>query len=463
MYKLKNESEHHYEIETPEGQSFHVAKEGLSAKMHANIKKYAEGGEVTDVGDIAPTGETEVTSPISDVVAPTGKIKEYTAPIIPGAPKIGNTPTSPEVAQKFEEAYKQEESAARGAAEAKAGLGEAQQKIEHQKATSLQNEAVTFDGANQQRLTTQANLARDLATAKIDPNRYFNNQNTGGKIGTVISLILGGLGGGPGGINSGLKVLNDQIDKDVENQKTDISNKQKAFENNITAGSDERAANIQRRSQILSYAQAKADEQLAKNQTPQAQAAYTLFTAGIKQQQAQLSQQLFLNHLQNTIVNGGEFDATMGQFAPKPDQVAYTGNGKGVYTNSPAGHAKVTEAFSTFNPPIEALENLSSGNVNPLNKTSPEYQAAVSKVATLPLLLKKAFGVGRLNKEFQDIVDRAAANPTELVDKIINHEPRTMALLNTLKSMKQEAIAPHVSGYKTTSGAKSKVGFSASK
>ena len=55
----------------------------------------------------------------------------------------------------------------------------------------------------------------------IDPNRAWNNKSTGQKVATVISLMLGGFASGlRGGPNIGQQMLDAEIDRDIEAQKT---------------------------------------------------------------------------------------------------------------------------------------------------------------------------------------------------------------------------------------------------
>ncbi len=61
MFSLENETDTHYLIKHPKGDSLKIAKKGLSQEMHAHIKKMAKGGEVekpqTPQGDPNPISQ----------------------------------------------------------------------------------------------------------------------------------------------------------------------------------------------------------------------------------------------------------------------------------------------------------------------------------------------------------------------------------------------------------------------
>jgi len=66
-------------------------------------------------------------------------------------------------------------------------------------------------------------IVSDLASQKIDPHRFWSSKTTGGKIGSTIGLILGGMGSAvTGGPNPALQVLNRQMDADIDAQKTQL-------------------------------------------------------------------------------------------------------------------------------------------------------------------------------------------------------------------------------------------------
>lgn len=67
--------------------------------------------------------------------------------------------------------------------------------------------------------------AAELAKQKVDPGRWWASRNTGQKIAGFIAAIVGGLAqSSSGGRNVGLDMINAEIDRDIEAQKTNIAN-----------------------------------------------------------------------------------------------------------------------------------------------------------------------------------------------------------------------------------------------
>lgn len=73
-------------------------------------------------------------------------------------------------------------------------------------------------------------VADEYHAGKIDPNQYWSNRSTPGKISTAIGLILGGMSAGvTGGENPALKFLNSEIDRNIEGQKANMDIKKNAL------------------------------------------------------------------------------------------------------------------------------------------------------------------------------------------------------------------------------------------
>lgn len=76
-------------------------------------------------------------------------------------------------------------------------------------------------------------LLQAYGSGEIDPNHYIGSMGTGKRIATGIGLILGGLGGAlTGQENPALKMINLQIDRDIEAQKANLGKKKSLLEFN---------------------------------------------------------------------------------------------------------------------------------------------------------------------------------------------------------------------------------------
>lgn len=82
--------------------------------------------------------------------------------------------------------------------------------------------------AREDRLLARINEARAM---RVDPDKWWNDKSTGGKILAGIGIVLGGIGGGMTGQggNTALTVINNAIDRDIDSQKHHIDNSWKAI------------------------------------------------------------------------------------------------------------------------------------------------------------------------------------------------------------------------------------------
>lgn len=80
---------------------------------------------------------------------------------------------------------------------------------------------------NYQRLAQEiTNISNEIRDGKIDPNAYMNKLSDGEKVGTVIGLVLSGLGSGlTGQPNMAMDFLNKQIERDIQAQTINLSKK----------------------------------------------------------------------------------------------------------------------------------------------------------------------------------------------------------------------------------------------
>ncbi len=445
MYSIKDESDHHYEIATKDGGSFHIAKKGLTPAMHEKIKKMCEGGmaHYAEGTDDAEPEDANVEAP------PTSLQEEAPTPAAPltGEMPQNVQPTDTNTAQQLSNALTEEKQGAFQQGQAQQQLGQAESKILGGEVTNAQTELQRHAGEEAVRLGQQKELANQIANSQVDPKAYFDNLSTAGQVSTIAGLILGGLGAGPSGVNQAVNVLNQKIAQDVDAQKANIGNKFNLYQKNLEASQDERQATLLTQSQQLSIAQAKLAQAAVKNQTPQAQANYTLASAAIDKQQAALSQQLFLFRLQNKIATGGKFDAQLAPFAKDPKSVVSFGDGTAIQASSPQAAAKVQEVLGQTEPALNTLKQLKQLAVNPIRPASPQYQQAKSLTSTLIGQLRSATGITRLNEDTMKLLESSFNDPTKLEDVIL-HDERTKTLEQSLMQQRDAKIAPYLPSYK---------------
>jgi hypothetical protein len=106
-------------------------------------------------------------------------------------------------------------------------LADAQANLLSQHAAAQQELMQTRDQKMAELDQERQSIQKDIDSSHIDPNRFWSNRSTVGKIGTIVGFILGGIGEGlhRGGGNPAIQMFQAQVDKDIESQKQDISNK----------------------------------------------------------------------------------------------------------------------------------------------------------------------------------------------------------------------------------------------
>lgn len=113
----------------------------------------------------------------------------------------------------------------------------------------LRRQAIAVDAkaAN----TRISNRLDSMIAQGIDPNRWWNNQDTGSRISTGLAVLFGGLGGHHGNDNAGLDTVHKAIQQDIEAQKFNMNKnievlskesdvQGKGFEQQLTAINAER-------------------------------------------------------------------------------------------------------------------------------------------------------------------------------------------------------------------------------
>lgn len=353
--KPVKEDEHSWHFhDTKDDKPFRVAKVGLSPATHKQIAEhFAAGGEALTPAEGAQL-RSFFGSPKAEEVAPPVQRDSFGEPVLPGAPTaadpnrpgIFDSAPSPDeqIAQRNARA-EAEMKAARPTQEPTPGPSPAQvqpqapakpkaagggysgekdiaQSIKGQQdaAQMMANIATTRSEdearmkqqavADEQALTKQyadrgAEIDRrvqqgadDIANSKVDFNRYLANQTTGQKIANTIGIILGGIGGGT---NQALGVVNDAINRDVEQQKAELGRKQTVYSNYIQMGHTNREAEQLAIAHLHNLAAAQVDLAATKYAGPQAQQVAQATKAQLQGQGVTLRQNALSEGLTNAL------------------------------------------------------------------------------------------------------------------------------------------------------------------
>lgn len=141
-------------------------------------------------------------------------------------------------------------------------------------------------------------LRQNILSSKVDPNAHWNSLSTAGKVGSVISMILGGFGTS-GGKNLAVDVFNNQVDRDVDAQKANLGIKQSILGNYMQEGHDLQAATQLAKADKLDMAAAQLEREASRAAGPTAAANAQVVLGQLRQQSMQLRQESVTKDLQN--------------------------------------------------------------------------------------------------------------------------------------------------------------------
>lgn len=204
-------------------------------------------------------------------------------------PEIPETPKSPkELAIDAIKQQKLYNSIAQDEAANQAAALKAQMDIQDQ---SNQRIKEINDKINQQ----NALLLNEVKNKKIDPNQFWHSMDTGQKVLAGISLFLGGFASGfGGGPNPALDYINKQIDRDIDAQMKDRSDKINLYKINLQLLGDQKSAELASRMQQLNMSALRTAQKTQQATSQVAKMNGQKITNDLIQQAAQIQQSLSL-------------------------------------------------------------------------------------------------------------------------------------------------------------------------
>lgn len=173
--------------------------------------------------------------PPASAVAPSSAVPGVPGGGLPRAPGTGGGGFASELAGASKQAI--------GAEHERAALAQKQADEQNalQQKMQVQREAVGQEW-QQKWQNNQAQgdrLQQEIASGKIDPKAWWKNRDLGGKVASSIALVLGGIGQAfGGGENPALKVIQSNIQRDIDAQEKDLGKKQNLLSHYVQQGHD---------------------------------------------------------------------------------------------------------------------------------------------------------------------------------------------------------------------------------
>lgn len=256
------------------------AQSATTNAIQENQARQAAGLPLVPVPGQMPAGAAPSSQPTLDA-AMQAPPPAATPASTDAASKALGTPSSQDV---LGQAYNDQLHGTNALAKAEADLGK-------KRADALQSQmdytkkAVADYDANVHGLNNELDAAwHDVQNKHIDPQAFWNNKNTAGKVSTMIGLVLGGLAGGltgKGG-NQALDFMNKQIDHDIDAQKAELGKSENLLSYNMKKFGNLNAATEMTRAMQMSMTANQLDQAAATAQGPEAKARAQMMSGEIK-------------------------------------------------------------------------------------------------------------------------------------------------------------------------------------
>lgn len=330
-------------LQHPDGHKIRVAHEALSPAMRSKLEEqpmhYAEGGEVAtpakqkepDFIDKAMSWAQGLAPDLLNPVAMqsaqgTASMSPSAAPAmnavmqqLPTEPKPEETPTNYQMPQTQapQQGLPTQPVAQGGIQQQMAGLNN-QAKVAGQQGSA---DAAAADAhmqavqalqqhteAEYQRINGERDkVLADYQAGHIDPNHYMDAKSGGGKVATAIGLLLGGISGGINGTeNPVMKFLQQQIDRDIDSQKSNQGKQKSMVEFYQQQFGNTRDADLMARAHLNDIYASKIAEAAGQAKGPMAQAIAQQQIGVLKQQADALTGQVAQSQAVRAGVQSGQ-------------------------------------------------------------------------------------------------------------------------------------------------------------
>lgn len=272
--------------------------------------------------------------------------------------------------------------------------------------------------------------ADNIATKKIDPERFWANKATWQKITGALAIGLGSAHASSGGDNPGLSIINQAIQRDVDAQKSEMANAREAY--NARAGlyndqlnmfKDERASKAAAMIHGISIAQMGLQAISARYKGADMKQKGQILNAQLESMKGQYKQ-AFAQEMQAQIIKASYSSGQSMSFGtieslPKDQQEKAVGNDQRFYgiASSPGGAQKIREKVPVVEATRSGLRRLIEiGKMPRTDKASPKLRDEVDILlsALKGTLREDLLGPGTVQENERKILDRIFVDPSTL-------------------------------------------------
>lgn len=384
-----------------------------SSRAKANVDAYMARNQPADAGTPAVADDGARMQPGMGVLAPGAMVdlpKDATPEQVAAAPPAVQdlAATTGQVPKEYVDGVKQQQA---GIQKQEVGAQQAQQAVAEVTAPAQQAQREVAQIPQEDPVVSElrkldenrAKQMEELRQAKLEPSSFWSGKTGWEKVVSGIGLALASLT--PQGAANAVKIIDSQIQGDIERQKFNIANKREAlnaadkrYADLRATLKDDRAADLAERGFKLDAIKVDLQRQVAANQSEEA-----------KRRLGLMEQQLDVEREKNQIALAGAMQKL------RKSQQAGEIPGYAGMVSDPTEARKMREAVEAKNQIGSALQELDGITKTFGRSLSPTLRAqGDQKVQLIQLKLKELLGLGVLSeaddKRLREIID----NPTNL-------------------------------------------------
>lgn len=378
-----------------------------------------------------------------------------------GAPPAPSAPGAPEYGQQQLDYFSQMDKNYRDALQKQTGAMQGIYGAQESTYGGLQEELKKAHAAYQETRNkvekSYENLSNELTNAKIDPNRVYENSSTGARIGSVLGILVSGLGAGMSGKeNLAISQLNKIIDRDIDAQKTDIANKRNLLNQYREKLGDTRLAEEASRLHLMTMADYQMKQAYAKAQTPIAQAQMGMALNEWNQKMMLMKNELAKNIQEAQFrgvggMGGRPIGSASFNAATNPKEVELTvpvyDRGREYPARSEGEAKELRKAEEGFGETMSMLNELNQ-LTNLGSSLNPQQRARATVITqNLPFKLNEINGYNRFTDMDEKMLSKTFSEPG-VMQAIFTPNTKTNQLIEDLKKKMELKRGIGLQGYK---------------
>ena len=355
----------------------------------------------------------------------------------------------------------QYQSALAGEAKAHAQLAKEQLHVEQDAAA--QGKKIVDDYAfNSSTISKERDeLIKRYEEGKIKPGRYLESKGTMSRIATAIGMLAGGLGGGLLGTeNPAMKMLNDDINRDIESQKMDLGKVENLLTENMKKFGNLKDATTMSQAILSGVTASKMRQEALKIADPILKNQMLQKAAMFQMQYAPLLDKMAQTKTINDLFNSGQaINSKVINAMPEDirERVVQIPNGPTLLSPSKEDATKVKgtiQSYGALHQQLKEMRNFMSetGRTVPYSDSSARANAMRSQMITT---LKDFYSLGALSGGDMDLLDAQVPDPGGFNQG--NNLAKMDELAKRIEEKYSAAVTAHLPGNKIATMGESSV------